>query len=396
MNLIFFDTTAQHLDLLPLTFTRPVADLRVGILKITEKWKHWFSEYFDNQAITISFLTEKYLSSKFPLHYDTDNFYINGGLLPNQEISRQIFQLFNNEVISNEQHLLAVRTNKLYDSYEALVEGIPAIQQMNEGTSMISQLWHIFEQNRSQIMADYEIVTKGRKSQPITDPHTAVYGKDNIFLEQGVSIKSAILDAENAPIYLGKNTIVELGSIIRGAFALCEGAALNFGAKMRGDTTIGVFSKFGGEVSNVVVQGYSNKAHDGYLGNSVIGEWCNLGADTNCSNLKNTYKAVDIWNYKNNDYIQTEKIFCGTFMGDFVRCGINTMLNTGTVVGVGANVFGAGFPPKFVKDFAWGGAEGFTKTRLDKFFETASEMKIRKGLTLTEEDKKILRYIYEK
>lgn len=396
MNLIFFDTTAQHLDLLPLTFTRPVADLRIGILKIAEKWKHWFSEYFDNQAITISFLTEKYLSNKFPLHYDTDNFYINGGLLPNQEITRQIFQLFNNEVISNEQHLLAVRTNKIYDSYEALVEGIPVMQQMNEGTTMISQLWHIFEQNRNQIMADYEIVTKGRKSQPITDPHTAVYGKDNIFLEQGVSIKSAILDAENAPIYLGKNTIVELGSIIRGAFALCEGAALNFGAKMRGDTTIGVFSKFGGEVSNVVVQGYSNKAHDGYLGNSVIGEWCNLGADTNCSNLKNTYKPVDIWNYQNNDYIQTEKVFCGTFMGDFVRCGINTMLNTGTVIGVGANVFGAGFPPKFVKDFAWGGVGGFTKTKIDKFFETASEMKIRKGLTLTDEDKKILRYIYEK
>ncbi len=396
MNLIFFDTTTQHLDLLPLTFTRPIADLRVGILKIAEKWKHWFSEHFDNQDIKISFLTEKYLSHKFVLHYDTDNFYINGGLLPNQEITRQIFQLFNNEVISNERHLLAVRTNKIFDSYEALVEGIPAMQQMNEETTIISQLWHIFEQNRNQIIADYEIVTKGRKSQPITDPHTAVYGKDNIFLEEGVSIKSAILDAENAPIYLGKNSIVELGSIVRGAFALCEGAALNFGAKMRGDTTIGIFSKFGGEVSNVVVQGYSNKAHDGYLGNSVIGEWCNLGADTNGSNLKNTYKAVDIWNYRSNGYIQTEKIFCGTFMGDFVRCGINTMLNTGTVIGVGANVFGAGFPPKFVKDFAWGGAEGFVKTRLEKFFETANEMKVRKGLTLTEGDREILKYIYEK
>jgi len=396
MNLIFFDSPTQHLDLLPLTFTRPIAELRLGILKIAEKWKYRFANYFDTQDIKISFLTAHYLSAKFPMQQDTDNFYINGGLLPDKEIVRQALQLFNNEVISNEQHLLVVRTNKLFSSYQSLMEGIPAMQQMNEDVTVISQLWHIFEQNRNQIIADFEVVTKGRKSRPITDPHTAVYGKENIFLEEGVSIKSAVLDAENAPIYLGKNSVVEMGSMIRGAFALCEGAALNFGAKMRGDTTIGVYSKFGGEVSNVVVQGYSNKAHDGYLGNSVIGEWCNLGADTNGSNLKNNYKPVDIWSYRNNEYIQTEKIFCGTFMGDFVRCGINTMLNTGTVIGVGANVFGAGFPPKFIKDFAWGGVDGFTKTDLAKFFETANEMKMRKGAMLTDEDKEILKFIYEK
>lgn len=395
MNLIFFDSPAQHINLQPLTFTRPIAELRLGMLKIAEKWKYRFAEHFGSQDIKISFLTEHYLSAKFPLQQDSDNFYINGGLLPDKEIARQTFQLFNNEVISNEKHLLVTRTNKCFNSYEALIEGIPVMQQMNEHVTVISQLWHIFEHNRNQIIADFEIVTKGRKSQAITDPHTKVYGKDNIFLEEGVSIKSAILDAENAPIYLGKNSVVEIGSMVRGAFALCEGAALNFGAKMRGDTTIGVYSKFGGEVSNVVVQGYSNKAHDGYLGNSVIGEWCNLGADTNSSNLKNNYKPVDIWNYQNNDYIQTGKVFCGTFMGDFVRCGINTMLNTGTVIGVGANVFGTGFPPKFVKDFAWGGIGDFIKTDLAKFLETASEIKIRKGGVLSEEDKQILKYIYE-
>jgi UDP-N-acetylglucosamine diphosphorylase/glucosamine-1-phosphate N-acetyltransferase len=395
MNLIFFDTPTQHLDLSPLTLTRPLADLRIGILKIAEKWKYWFSEYFGNQDIKISFLTPDYLSKKFPLQYDTDNFYINGGLLPNKEITRQIFQLFNNEVISNEQYLLAVRTDKIFNSYEALVEGIPVLQQMNEDITIISQLWHLFEHNRNQIIADFELITKGRKSQPITDSHTIAYGKDNIFLEEGAVVKAAILDAENAPIYLGKNSTVEIGCMIRGAFALCEGASLNFGAKMRGDTTIGVFSKFGGEVSNVVVQGYSNKAHDGYLGNSVIGEWCNMGADTNSSNLKNTFKPVSIWSYRLKDYIDTEKLFCGTFMGDFVRCGINTMLNTGTVIGVGANVFGADFPPKFVPDFAWGGAGGFVKTQFDKLFETASVMKSRRGQTLTEEDKAILAHIYQ-
>ncbi|SFF22988.1 putative sugar nucleotidyl transferase [Thermoflexibacter ruber] len=394
MNLIFFDTPTQHLDLSPLTLTRPLADLRIGILKIAEKWKYWFSEYFGNQDIKVSFLTPNYLSTKFPLQHDTDNFYINGGLLPNKEITRQIFQLFHNEVISNEQHLLAARTDKIFNSYEALVEGIPVLQQMNEDITIISQLWHIFEHNRNQIIADFEMITKGRKSQPITDPHTIAYAKDNIFLEEGAVVKAAILDAENAPIYLGKNSLVEIGCIIRGAFALCEGASLNFGAKMRGDTTIGVFSKFGGEVSNVVVQGYSNKAHDGYLGNSVIGEWCNMGADTNSSNLKNTFKPVSIWNYRFKDYINTEKLFCGTFMGDFVRCGINTMLNTGTVIGVGANVFGADFPPKFVPDFAWGGAAGFVKTQLDKLFETASVMKSRRGQTLTKEDKAILTHLY--
>jgi UDP-N-acetylglucosamine diphosphorylase/glucosamine-1-phosphate N-acetyltransferase len=394
MNLIFFDTPNQHGDLSPLTLTRPLADLRIGILKIAEKWKHWFSEYWGYQEIKISFLTEKYLSKKFPLQYDTDNFYINGGLLPNEEITRQIFQLFHNEVISNEKYLLAVRTDKIFDSYEALIEGIPVLQQINGEVVVISQLWHIFEQNRSQIIADFELITKGRKSQPITDPHTVAYGKDNIFIEEGAVVKAAILDAENAPIYLGKNSIVEIGCMIRGAFALCEGASLNFGAKMRGDTTIGNFSKFGGEVSNVVVQGYSNKAHEGYLGNSVIGEWCNMGADTNSSNLKNTFKPVSIWNYRLKDYVDTEKLFCGTFMGDFVRCGINTMLNTGTVIGVGANIFGADFPPKFVPDFAWGGAEGFVKTQLDKLFETASIMKSRRGQVLTEEDKAILTHIY--
>jgi UDP-N-acetylglucosamine diphosphorylase/glucosamine-1-phosphate N-acetyltransferase len=394
MNLIFFDTPVQHLDLMPLTLTRPIADLRIGILKIAEKWKYWFSEYFDDVEIKISFLTPSYLSHKFPLQQDSDNFYINGGLLPNKEITRQIFQLFHNEVISNENHLLAVRTDKIFESYEHLVDGIPVLQQMNEDITLISQLWHIFEQNRSQITEDFELVTKGRKTQPITDPNTVVYGKDNIFLEEGASVKSAILDAENAPIYLGKNSLVDMGCMVRGAFALCEGAVLNIGAKIRGDTTIGVYSKFGGEVSNVVVQGYSNKAHDGYLGNSVIGEWCNMGADTNCSNLKNNFKTVSLWNYRWKDYIQTNKLFCGTFMGDFVRCGINTMLNTGTVIGVGANIFGADFPPKFVPDFAWGGGESFAKTNLEKFFETAEIIKSRKNQILTEQEKAIFKYIY--
>jgi UDP-N-acetylglucosamine diphosphorylase/glucosamine-1-phosphate N-acetyltransferase len=260
---------------------------------------------------------------------------------------------------------------------------------------LIDEVWKIFQHNGNQIRADFEILTAGRKSNPITDIHTRVYGAENIFIEEGVSLRAALLNAENGPIYLGKNSQVQEGALIKGPFALCEGSHVNMGAKVRGDTTVGPFSKIGGEVSNSVIFGYANKSHDGFLGNSVLGEWCNLGADTNTSNLKNNYENVKLWSYAKEGFKDTGLMFCGLMMGDHSKCGINTMFNTGTVVGVSANIFGDGYPRNFIPSFAWGGAAGFTTFQLNKALDTASKAMSRRSMVLDEQETSILKHVYE-
>ncbi len=258
---------------------------------------------------------------------------------------------------------------------------------------MIRNNWDIFVLNGGQIRADFTLFDM-KHSQPIDDKHTIVYNKENIFVEEGVKIRAAILNAESGPIFIGRNAEIQEGSVIKGPFALCEGAVINMGAKMRGDTTIGPYSKVGGEINNSVIFGYSNKAHDGFLGNSVIGEWCNLGADTNTSNLKNNYSNVKVWSYLFNDYIDSDRQFCGLMMGDHSKAGINTMFNTGTVVGVNANIFGGGFPPKFIPSYAWGGSEGFQRFEFDKAMQVASKVMERRNIMLENEDYEILKYVY--
>ncbi len=222
-----------------------------------------------------------------------------------------------------------------------------------------------------------------------------VYAPENIFIEEGVYIRAAILNAENGPIYLGKNSIVQEGAIIRGAFAMGEGSHVNMGAKMRGDISLGPYCKVGGEVSNSVVFGYSNKAHDGFLGNSVLGEWCNLGADTNTSNLKNNYDSPKLWNHAYNDFEKTGIQFCGLMMGDHSKAGINTMFNTGTVVDVSTNIFGSGFPSNYIPSFAWGGGEQYEEYELPKALETAERVMARRNVPFTPMDKEILSHIFE-
>jgi UDP-N-acetylglucosamine diphosphorylase/glucosamine-1-phosphate N-acetyltransferase len=269
------------------------------------------------------------------------------------------------------------------------------IVQISSEPTLIQKTWNIFQLNAAELKKDFALLTKGRKSQPIGDPHTIVYASENIFIEEGAKIKAAVLNAESGPIYIGKNTEIQEGALIRGPFALCEGSTVNMGAKLRGDTTVGPYSKVGGEISNAVFFGYSNKGHDGFLGNSVIGEWCNLGADTNTSNLKNNYAQVKLWDYTKGGFSNTGLQFCGLMMGDHSKCGINTMFNTGTVIGVGSNIFGDGFPRNFIPSFSWGGAAGFSTFTMAKFLETVKAVYGRRGKEWTQEDQEIIERVFD-
>lgn len=383
MNLILFDNPTIRQNLLPFTFTRPVASIRVGILTIAEKWEKQLN-------LKASYSTEAYLNKKFVLHHEADNYWINGAVCPNGELIAAIQQLKPGDALSKDNMILAVRTPD--DEVPEIITG--SIKEFNSPFTLIDQVWKIYQNNGAQIREDFTLITKGRTSAPVMDPFTRIYNSDQVFIEAGVEIRAALLNADNGPIYLGKNSFVQEGALIRGPFALCEGSHVNMGAKVRGDTTVGPFSKIGGEVSNSVIFGYSNKAHDGFLGNSVIGEWCNLGADTNTSNLKNNYENIKLWNYAKGGFKDTGLMFCGLMLGDHSRCGINMMFNSGTVVGVSASIFGDGYPRNFIPSFAWGGAAGFTTYQLTKALDTASKAMARRNVTLTEEDREILTTLF--
>ena len=384
MNLVLFDNPSSRSKLLPFTYTRPIAEIRVGILTITEKWEKWLGS-------NASFLTEEYLTGKFPGKLTDDNVFIAGTICPDEVLVQAIDGLKPNQKLVIHNHLIASRQGKV--PFEQIGKGCEEVV-LEETFTQIERPWHIFKENGAQIRLDYDLITQGRNSQPITDAYTRVYASHHIFIEEGVSIKDATLNAENGPIYIGKNASVEEGSIIRGPFALCEGSTVNNNARMRGDITIGPFSKVGGEISNSVIFGFSNKGHDGFLGNSVLGEWCNIGADTNTSNLKNNYTKVKVWDYDKGGFVNTGEQFCGLMMGDHSKTGINTMLNTGTVVGVAANVFGSGFPRTFIPSFAWGGAAGFTTFKLAKVFEMATVTMSRRHKEFTEVDRQLLESVF--
>ncbi len=384
MNIILFDDPTIRVDLLPLTFTRPVASIRIGILTIAEKWEKYLGAkpYFS---------TEEYLSKKFTTRLTQDNYWINGAVCPDAQLVKTITSLKTGEGLIKNSKLIALRTPE--DEIPEVISG--SVKEYAENITLIDQVWKIFQLNGAQIREDFKLITKNRTSAGINDKHTRTYSEENIFVEDGASIKGALLNAENGPIYIGKDTHIHEGALIRGPFALCQGSHVNMGAKVRGDTTVGPYSKIGGEVSNTVLFGYSNKAHDGFLGNSVIGEWCNLGADTNTSNLKNNYEPIKIWNYAKGGFKDTGLMFCGLIMGDHSKCGINMMFNTGTVVGVSANIFGDGYPRTFIPSFAWGGASGFATFQLNKALETATKAMERRNLALDELDKEILKHIFD-
>lgn len=377
MNYILFDDNRQHL--LPLTFTRPVSEIRLGILTISEKWQKALSS-------SVSYATEEYLSEKFPLIITSDNLWINGSVCPNEKLLKAIHSLEINEGLKKGETLLAYRST---DS--SIPDGLV---EYSEDIVQLSRLWQIFQFNADCIRSDFDILTKGRQSQTISSTN-ATTCPENIFIEEGAKVEHAILNASSGPIYIGKDAEVMEGSLVRGPLAMCEHSVLKMGAKIYGATTLGPYCKVGGEVNNSVLLGYSNKGHDGFLGNSVIGEWCNLGADTNNSNLKNNYAEVKLWNYSINRFESSGLQFCGLVMGDHSKCGINTMFNTGTVIGVSANIFGAGFPRNFVPSFSWGGSSGYSTFQLRKVYEVAEKVMERRSKTFDETEKRIIDSVFE-
>lgn len=390
-HIILFDDDNWQ-GLLPLTYTKPICELRVGILTIREKWE----KYLDASA---SFITQSFLSEKYPIEIHDENLIINSTTLPNQKLVNMIKDLKPNTALVDGDELLAARilrpefeklmTNQLKDEVESIniadVTGIP---------ERLVKPWDIFRLNGVEMERDFELITQGRQSQPIHESNR-VMGSEKIFLEEGAKVQLATLNATTGPIYIGKNAEIMEGSVVRGGLAMCESSVLKLGAKIYGPTTIGPHSKVGGEVGNSVFIGYSNKGHDGYMGNSVIGEWCNLGADTNTSNLKNNYSHVRVHSYEKLGQIDTGLQFCGLIMGDHSKCGINTMFNTGTVVGVNANIYGAGFPSKFIPSFSWGGADGLQTYRFAKAMDTAQKVMARRSIELTDVDTEILKHVME-
>jgi UDP-N-acetylglucosamine diphosphorylase/glucosamine-1-phosphate N-acetyltransferase len=389
MHVLLFDDPAIRPHLLPFTFTRPVAALRCGILTLAEKWQRRLG------APTVGYLTQPYLQAKFPAgEVAGPALVVNGAVCPDELLVRQVQALAPGQGLYCDDVLVAAHLADASQVAELIQDGLREQKQVTEPVTVISRPWQLFLSNGAEIRRDFALLTQGRTSQPVGDAHTIVYAPENIFIEEGVKIRAAILNAENGPIYLGKNVQVHEGAILKGPLAVGEGSHVNVGAKLRGDNTIGPYCKVGGEIGNSILFGFSNKGHEGYLGNSVIGEWCNLGADTNTSNLKNNYAPVRVWSHTAHRFVDTGQTFCGLMMGDHSKCGINTMFNTGTVVGVGANIFGAGFPRQFVPSFSWGGPAGFETFRLPKFGEVAERVLSRRGLGYDEVEQAVIAEVF--
>lgn len=385
MNYILFDDHSWE-NLLPLTFTKPVAGIRIGILTITEKWEHYLNG-------KLTFQTQEYLSHKFKPSYTNNAVFINGKICPTPELLAQINNLEFNTGIKKENTLIAYRSNTA--SAMVINEAMENSIEVAINYVSIDNVWDIFSKNGEAIKSDFEMITKGRTSQAISISNTIIGDANLLFIEEGAVVEAAILNTNSGPIYIAKDAEIMEGSVVRGPFSLGEQAALKLCTKIYGPTTVGPHCKVGGEVNNSVIFAYSNKGHDGFLGNSVIGEWCNLGADTNNSNLKNNYGTVKLYNYSQNKMIDTGLQFCGLVMGDHSKCGINTMFNTGTVVGVGANIFGGGFPPTHIPSFSWGGAEGMEVYKLDKMIETANRVYARRNLSIDTIEKQILETVFQ-
>jgi UDP-N-acetylglucosamine diphosphorylase/glucosamine-1-phosphate N-acetyltransferase len=386
MNYILFDDW-RRMDLLPLTFARPVADIRAGITTIREKWENFLQ-------VKTSSLTEKYLSRKFPLITEAENILINGAVIPNEELVRMIVNMKPGQILVKDDYIVAqhITEDELKKTGKSNAAETAEIQ-LEIPFIRLNNTWEVFTLNDELMRQDFIRLTKGRKSAKASATNHII-GEENLFIEEGAVMEFSSVNASTGPVYIGRNTEIMEGSLIRGPFALLDHSVVKMGTRIYGATTVGPHSKVGGELNNVVIFGYTNKVHDGFLGNSVIGEWCNIGAGTSSSNLKNTYEQVKIWSYSYESFINTGLQFCGLIMGDHCKTGINTMFNTGTVVGVFANIFGAGFMRNFIPSFTWGGPSGFKTYDINKAMETASSVYARRNLDFDDIEEKLLREIY--
>ncbi len=384
-NIVLFDGQLHH-SLLPITFTRPVSHIRVGIFTIKEKWEKYLGE-------SVSVRCKDYLTEKFNSKESEAKLGISGGLLPDNELISVINKMDEQTILMKDDIVLAIAPLPAND--KQLEEKLNEYQIVNYDAdiNMIQRPHDIFMLNGLEIEKDFLLISDNVISADLDSSNTII--GHQLIVEEGAKVVASIINCEDGPVYIGKNAEVMEGSIIRGPFALLDNAVVKMGSKIYGPTTFGPHSKVGGEVNNSVIQGYSNKAHDGYLGNSVIGEWCNLGADTNTSNLKNNYSTVKVWSYKEKNMIDTGTQYCGLTMGDHSKCSINTMFNTGTVVGVYANIFDSGFPPKHIPSFSWGTKNGLNTYDLDKAIELAEKVMYRRNVKINEFDKKILSHIHQ-
>jgi UDP-N-acetylglucosamine diphosphorylase/glucosamine-1-phosphate N-acetyltransferase len=391
-----FTEPQQIENLYPLTLTRPAADLRCGMLTVAEKWMYDLGVPANNTG----FITREYLqhpdgrfNNIHETHQNTIALQINGSAIPNPGVIEKVKQLQPGQLLSKEgKHIAACISHPSQQN----VLSAPEQYQIIECECHIDWLdrpYHIFALNGKEIVQDFARITAGRASATLSDSNRTI-GDFPIFLEEGAKVECCTLNSKEGPIYIGKNAEIMEGSLVRGPLALCEGAVLKMGSKVYSGTTLGPYSVAGGEISNVVFWGYSNKGHDGFLGNAVLGEWCNIGADTNASNLKNTYDEVKVWNYASGRFERSGQQFCGLIMGDHSKCGINTMFNTGTVVGVACNLFGAGFPRQFVPDFSWGGAQGFVTHKLDAVHKTANLVMPRRKRTYGDFEKSVMEAVF--
>jgi UDP-N-acetylglucosamine diphosphorylase/glucosamine-1-phosphate N-acetyltransferase len=402
MNIILFDDATRK-KFFPLAFTRPVGNLRIGILTLNEKY-----EYLTNNNSTVSYLTEEYLQQKFPLKTSNVNYLVNSRILPTEDFIEEIKCLSVGEkLIQNNQILAVCLSDNILSEGLAKIDNSYKTNRLNflntlnlspkrckYNYTLLDSIRSLFLLNGEALLRDFKLLTKNKNTQKISSTNTIIGDEENIFIAEGATVEASVLNSKTGPIYIGNNAEIMEGCLIRGPFAMNEHSVLKLGTKIYGPTTLGPFCKVGGEVNNTVFQGYSNKGHDGFLGNSVIGEWCNLGADTNSSNLKNNYSEVKVWDYEKETLTLSGLQFCGLIMGDHSKCGINTMFNTGTTVGVSANIFGGDFPPKFIPSFTWGGAKGFTEFRFEKALQVAQAVMHRRNVELSDIDKAILQYIF--
>jgi UDP-N-acetylglucosamine diphosphorylase/glucosamine-1-phosphate N-acetyltransferase len=387
-NIILFDDESRE-QMLPLSYTRPVAEIRTGIFTIRERWERLLKG-------KASYITSEYLADRYPMHIKDDNIVINGALMPNDRLVRLMEQMEPNEALMDQGNLIAARLNsKQFEHllHEESIEEISGIELVDTPFIHLSYPWDLFLFLRATIEYDFDLITHGRTSQSIPS-NNQVISADSIFLEEGAHVTCSILNAQSGPIYIGKNAQVMEGSVIRGPVTIGEGSIVKMGSKIYGPTAIGPDCRVGGELKEVVMLGHSNKAHDGFLGNSIIGEWCNLGAGTSVSNLKNNYSNVRMWDHTTQSMRDTGLQFLGMVMGDHSKAGIQSMFNTGTMVGVACNIFGEGFPPKFIPSFSWGGASGLVPHRIEEAMETATRVMARRDIVFGETDEKIFRNVY--
>ena len=381
MNILLFDGPERN-HLLPFTFVRPVAHLRIGIDLLIDKWQAFLNS-------SCSVYTQTYLGNKFPATFETLNTFVNPSFIPTATLAAAILKLNENQAIHIQGQLIACVCSD--NQPPRNLTGFD-LMEWEEELLHLKSTTDLFNLNEFVLQQDFMRLTHGRSSAKIATTNQVI-SPENIFIEEGATVEHAFLNASKGPIYIGKNVEIMEGSMLRGSSAFCQGAVVKMGAKIYGGTTIGPFSKVGGELSNVLILGYSNKGHDGFLGNSIIGEWCNLGADTNTSNLKNNYSDIKTYSYKEKREIQTDVQFMGLFMGDYSKSGINTMFNTATVIGVSCNIFGSGFPAKHIPSFSWVNAQAIEPFDLDKSIKAANNMMIRRDLRMDLPDQDIFTHL---